>query len=216
MAVELVFTIDIICHGVPSQSFFNGYLKEYQKRKKQELSYIDFRNKKYGWGLTGIAKFENGDEETVTPEKSSYYRYFLDGEIYRENCYKCPYANSNRVGDITIGDYWGIEQCSPELLDKGKISEKKGVSCLLTNNNTGEKMLSEFGTQLVVYPVPISKILIRNTQLKEPAKHSEKRQKLLKRFKDNGYSSIEKFFKEHQSMRLIMQWFVFVVLMHLL
>lgn len=87
---------------------------------------------------------------------------------------------------------------------------------MLTNNNTGEKMLSEFGTQLVVYPVPISKILIRNTQLKEPAKHSEKRQKLLKRFKDNGYSSIEKFFKEHQSMRLIMQWFVFVVLMHLL
>lgn len=190
----LLFTIDIICHGVPSQSFLNGYLKEYQKRNKQELIYFDFRNKKYGWGLTGIAKFMNGIEETVTPEKSSYYRYFLDGEIYRENCYKCPYANLNRVGDITIGDYWGVEKYSPELLNKGTLSESKGISCLLINNTVGEKMLGDYGKKLVVYPVEISKVMIVNTQLKEPAKHSEKRRKLLKKFKDNGYSSIEKFF----------------------
>lgn len=190
----LLFTIDIICHGVPSQSFFNGYLKEYQKRNKQELSYFDFRNKKYGWGLTGIAKFINGIEKTVTPEKSSYYRYFEDGEIFRENCYKCPYANLNRVGDITIGDYWGVEKYSPELLDKGTLSEKKGISCLLINNNIGEKMLSEYGIKLVVYPVEVSKVMILNTQLKEPTKYTQKRQRLLKRFRDNGYSSIEKFF----------------------
>lgn len=191
----LLFTIDIICHGVPSQSFLNGYLKEYQKRKKQELSYFDFRNKKYGWReLTGIAKFTNGIEETVTPEKSSYYRYFEDGEIFRENCYKCPYANLNRVGDITIGDYWGVEKYSPELLDIGTLSEKKGISCLLINNTVGEKMLEDYGKKLIVYPVEISKVMIVNTQLKEPAKYSEKRKKLLKKFKDHGYSSIENFF----------------------
>lgn len=55
-------------------------------------------------------------------------------------------------------------------------------------------MLNEYGSQLVVYPIQISKVLIRNTQLKEPAQHSEKRQRLLKKFEDNGYGSIEKFF----------------------
>lgn len=189
-----LFTIDIICHGVPSQSFFNGYLKEYQKKKKSELYYIDFRNKKYGWGLTGIAKFKDGHEETITPEKSSYYRYFLDGEIYRENCYKCPYANLNRVGDMTIGDYWGVEKYSPELLEKGNLFKEKGISCLLTNNDAGEKLLFEYGTQLVTYPVQIDKILKINTQLKEPAKHSEKRQIILKKFRYKGYGEVEKAF----------------------
>ena len=80
------------------------------------------------------------------------------------------------------------EKYSPELLDKGTLSEKKGISCLLINNNIGEKMLSEYGIKLVVYPVEVSKVMILNTQLKEPTKYTQKRQRLLKRFRDNGYS----------------------------
>ena len=64
----------------------------------------------------------------------------------------------------------------------------------MINNTVGEKMLEDYGKKLIVYPVEISKVMIVNTQLKEPAKYSEKRKKLLKKFKDNGYSSIENFF----------------------
>ncbi len=41
---------------------------------------------------------------------TSYNTFFLDGDIYRENCYQCPYAKRERTGDFTIGDYWGIEK----------------------------------------------------------------------------------------------------------
>lgn len=195
-----LFTIDIICHGVPSQKFFNGYLQEYQKRQNSILTYIDFRNKKYGWGLTGIAKFKNREDDTVTIEKTSYYKLFLEGEIYRDNCYSCPYANLNRVGEITIGDYWGIQSLSPELLDEIEMSEKKGVSCLLVNNEIGKSMVEDFGTKLVIKPVEIEKVMVINTQLKEPAKHTSKREKILETFVINGYEPIEERFEKERKI----------------
>ena len=190
-----LFTIDIICHGVPSQKLFNGYLDEYQRKLGSQITYIDFRNKEYGWGLTGISKFANGYEETITPEKSSYYKYFLDGEIYRDNCYNCSYANLKRVGDLTVGDYWGFQKFSPELKAKSNISEKKGVSCLIINNKIGQKMFDKYGDDLAVYSVEIEKVMIINAQLREPACHTKKRAKLLTIFANKGYAPIEKNFQ---------------------
>lgn len=197
-----LYTIDIICHGVPSQRLLNGYLEEYQNSRKAELKYIDFRNKKYGWGLTGIAVFNNGHTETFTPTASSYYRYFLDGEIYRDNCYSCPYANLNRVGDISIGDYWGASRYSPELFQNGLLSEKKGISCLIVNNDIGESLIQKYGLKLTRFPVEIRKILIINTQLKEPARHTQKRERILESFKrHNGYRNIEIEYRREMLIR---------------
>lgn len=187
-----LFTMDIICHGVPNQKIFNGYLEEYQKRRGSILSYIDFRNKQYGWGLKGVTRFEDETEGAITPENSSYYKMFLDGEIYRESCYYCPYANLNRVGDLTIGDYWGFQDLSPELKDKPYISEKKGVSCLIVNEPAGADLIREYGEGLVVYPVEVEKVMIINTQLREPANHTGKRDKFLQTFSNKGYGVIEK------------------------
>ena len=191
-----LFTIDLICHGVPSQKFLNGYLKEYQKRNRARLTYIDFRNKQYGWGLTGITKFIGKDDKTISPETSSYYKLFLDGEIYRENCYNCTYTNLNRVGDLTIGDYWGFQDLSPELKGNPNISEKKGVSCLMVNNEVGDIMLRKYGENLFTYPVEIEKVMVINTQLREPARCTSKREHILNTFLNKGYEPIEKAFQQ--------------------
>lgn len=198
-----LFTIDLICHGVPSQKFFNGYLANYQQRKKSQLTYIDFRNKKFGWGLTGLAIFSNNHEDIITPEVSSYYKLFLDGEIYRENCYSCPYANLKRVGDLTIGDYWGIEKYSPDIMMKPNISSMEGVSCLLINNERGKKIIDEYGEGLAMYPVEIEKIMKINTQLREPACHTVERDKILSIFSNDGYATIEKMFQRKKIIRKI-------------
>lgn len=198
-----LFTIDLICHGVPSQKILNGYLKEYQKQKKSLLTYIDFRNKKYGWGLTGIAKFENGNIDKVTIENSSYYKMFLEGEIYRESCYNCTYANLNRVGDITIGDYWGVQDLSPEILNNKDISKEKGVSCIIINNEIGKEMIREYGNNMIMYSVDINKLLVINKQLKEPANCTVKRKKYLNIFSKKGYLPIERQFRIEYKLKTI-------------
>jgi len=193
-----LFTIDIICHGVPNQKFFNGYLEEFQNENDIELIKFDFRNKKYGWGLDGLAIGNKGSEIRITTETSSYYKYFIDGEIYRESCYQCPYACLDRVGDITIGDYWGIEIYNPELMDinGGKFSKKDGVSCLIINTDIGSRLIEKYGTKIYKEPVDINNILIINTQLKEPAKNSGKRVKILSAYKVNGYKAVKDIFQK--------------------
>ena len=68
----------------------------------------NFRDKKYGWGengsIVGVDLQGTAMEKQIAPETISYYHYFFDGEISRDCCYQCPYAQRQRVGDITVGD----------------------------------------------------------------------------------------------------------------
>ena len=67
----------------------------------------NFRDKSSGWGLNVKIK-----TKTKTKTRSCvidpYYYHFLKGDTYRECCYRCSYSRPERVGDVTIGDFWGI------------------------------------------------------------------------------------------------------------
>ena len=58
------------------------------------------------------------------------------GDSYRECCYNCKYTNPNRISDITIGDYWGIEK------ENIKIQTNKGVTAVIINTEKGEKLFN--------------------------------------------------------------------------
>ena len=99
-------------------------------------------------------------EGVVNPDTESYYHYFFDGEISRDCCYQCPYAQRQRVGDITIGDYWGVQKYDPQLLVEqgGMINSKEGVSCLLINTERGQHLVEKYGAKIESYPVEFSNI----------------------------------------------------------
>ena len=143
----------------------------------------------------------------VNPNTESYYYYFLNGEIYRNCCYQCPYAQKQRVGDITIGDYWGIEQYNPELLIEhgGTINSQKGVSCLLINTEQGQQLIEKYGSKIESYPVEFSNIAQVNTQLNQPAKHTDLRYRIFKKYKSNGYAGVESMFDCYQQKQKMKQ-----------
>ena len=72
----------------------------------------------------------------------------------------CPYAQRQRVGDITIGDYWGVQKYDPQLLVEqgGTINSKEGVSCLLINTERGQHLVEKYGAKIESYPVEFSNI----------------------------------------------------------
>lgn len=112
---DKIYTIDIICHGVPSLKFFNDYLGYLQESQKRRIVDFCFRDKDFGWGHKGSVTFEgNMKHKTVlSPDNSSYYNFFYECEVLRDSCYKCPYACGTRIGDLTIGDYWGVQKFNP-------------------------------------------------------------------------------------------------------
>lgn len=89
---QKLLTIDLICHGVPSQKYLDDYIAMLDlKENPDTLTFRGERN--YFFSL-----YKNKD--IIFSEKSSenkFFRAFLEGLISRENCYSCPFTNTSRV-----------------------------------------------------------------------------------------------------------------------
>lgn len=145
-----LFTIDLICHGVPSPSIFEQYIGRLQKKYKSELIDYSFRNKKNG-EVQGIrATFKNHlvyEKSTTTDE---YYKLFSYDLILRESCYKCKFTSKTRVGDITLGDYWGY---------KGLLQANDGISLVLCNTNKGKNIFDKISHDFIVEQTSFEKCI---------------------------------------------------------
>lgn len=195
-----LYTIDIICHGVPGSGLFNAYIQDFEKKLNGTITEFRFRDKIKGWGYTGNVKYiiKDGKERTklVPCKLSSYYILFLKSHIFRQNCYSCKYASPNRSGDITIGDYWGIENEHPEYLKSngGDLDSDKGISCIIVNNECGKRMLDLFGDNLKLKSSEFEKAAKLNAQLKAPCKMSDLRGEIFNLYKDGGYQAVDSWY----------------------
>lgn len=198
--------IDIVCHGVPSARFFCDYISDIERRRKGKVIKFTFRDKAYGWSKTGsyVIERKGKTKKYVLPfMQSSYYAYFMNSDIYRESCYHCKYACKERVGDITIGDYWGVRTEHPEFLSEtgGQIDRQKGVSCMLINTTIGEQWLEKYKKDLLLFPSLFEKAAKNNTQLRRPSPHGKEREKVLELYRAKGYHAVEKYYRKSLGIR---------------
>ncbi len=174
-----LYTIDIICHGVPSQKLLRKSIELDEHKQKSKMVGYEFRNKeKRGWDCNYKKTYANGTESYGSGKQDVYYKAFLNGETYRECCYQCKYASMNRLGDITLGDFWGIEKELPQF------PTYNGVSCVLVNSEKGEKLFNFLKNELLYKEVDCNSIAKHNHNLVSPTKRSKKR--------DVAYSDIDK------------------------
>ena len=111
-----LITCDLVCHGVPSQKLFKKYIEFLSEKFKSKVVKYNFRSKnKKGWGLVSQVETKDGKIRFVEPDFDPYYSNFLSSNTYRESCYKCYYSNCNRVSNITLADYWGINRIHPKF-----------------------------------------------------------------------------------------------------
>lgn len=140
---ERLITVDLICHGVPSPKFFKEYSDWISKKYRGKILNYEFRSKeKSSWGLTYKAKIKIKIKNKIKIKHllatlDPYYSNFLSGQGYRECCYECKYACTNRKGDFTMGDFWGVDKFHKELIPK--MSE--GITALIVNTDKGKKFL---------------------------------------------------------------------------
>lgn len=192
--------IDIICHGVPNQQFFNDYVN-YSFPKLKDISGFVFRDKSKGWELSGRIDYGQNHHKSVIAGTSSYYTLFLDAQIYRKSCYSCKYASPQRPGDITIGDYWGIQKEHPELIAYHKLNIQNGVSCIITNTEKGDAIIAEACDLITLFPSTYSKVANRNGQLVHPSQEGRFRQQILDIYQTDNYSGVDKFYKKNYRLQ---------------
>lgn len=195
-----LLTVDIVCHGVPNEQIFNDYIHYIEKKIGGEIREFKFRDKSLGWGYNLTAKYIQEDGSIryhrTASSDSSYFDMFINSIILRENCYHCKYTNGKRTGDITIGDYWGIEDEHPEALEQngGRLSEKSGISVSFLNSDKGISFFDEIKKQFDYYESTFEKVAKRNTQLVHPVKLTKARRNVLEMYRKWGYGAVEFYF----------------------
>ena len=178
--------IDIICHGVPSQK----YLQEEVKRIVGNINVdrVNFRNgNTYGLYPIKDNKILNGSDIQNSP----YSDAFMSGISLRENCFSCSYAGANRISDITIGDFWGLDKSSIFYKDK-----ENGVSVIFINTEKGAKYFNIINNLFEIESRPIEEAIIGNTQLMHPVvknKNVDKFRKLCNKYNfEKAYKKVTK------------------------
>jgi hypothetical protein len=127
-----------------------------------------------------------------------YYYLFLKGYTYRECCYECKYANTQREGDFTIGDFWGIEKFHLE------IKTHDGVSVVMINTQRGLAVFDEISDKFSLIETTIDNACAQNGQLVHPVVLDNLCEEVLNTFCDFGFSGVvRKFSKLTRNERII-------------
>ena len=180
-------TSDIICHGTPSQKMFNLFVKQMEQEKDVSLYEYKFRDKRiFGWSCssssssidkhTGRKKYHYYDRNMT-----AYFQAFIKGHITREDCYSCPFSCTERVGDITLADYWDITRHHPDFKNV-----RDGVSLIIVNSEVGRSLMQKISHRLILVNSSIENALnTSNHNLKAPTPRPTERDAACQRAFDN-------------------------------
>lgn len=173
--------IDIICHGVPSPYVWKLYLSWWEKKKKEKIMKVEFRNKRdFGWhSHMETLTFESGTKVSAKIFRNLFYGHY----VLCPCCYECPYKKIMHPGNITIGDCWGIEKVDPGFDDNG------GISLVMINDCKGEQVYEKSKHNFYAKPIEIENIMQK--PLVSPFERPYDRQKFWKDLNTRSFWYLE-------------------------
>lgn len=154
---EHLLTVDMICHGVPSDRLFDAYVKWQEAGRGSCVRKVNFRDKRTGWQEYSLTlEFEGGALYSAPFTKDPFMGGFLMDLFLRPGCYSCVYHKMPRHADITLGDFWGVKWVAPEL------ERNEGVSLVLEHSEKGREALRAAGARLYLQQVDFQKAVAQN------------------------------------------------------
>lgn len=152
-----LLTIDIICHGVPSPGVWSKYVEFRETEAGSLAQRIAFRRKNEGWKRFSVSfLFKNNTEYRQNLQKDLYMRAFLKDVCLRPSCYECEFKGLNRQSDITLADFWGIQNVLP------KMDDDKGTSLVFINSNNGREIFNSISKKTDFKEVDINEAVKYN------------------------------------------------------
>lgn len=125
---ENLYTIEVLCHGVPSPKLWKEYLVYLEKKYGGKPYDIRFRNKTKCNRLGYVFSFKaNGKKHLIYPDEDLYYSSFLNNNSLRPSCYKCPFIGTKSCGDILLGDSNNQSFHPDDTISLMSINTNKGI-----------------------------------------------------------------------------------------
>lgn len=182
--------IDVVCHGVPSPKLFQKYINELETKNNDIVVNYNFREKKYGWrtyrNVITFSKKKIGQFQYF----NNYMKLFLKDVAIRESCYQCNFKLGNKYSDITLGDFWYIENT------KVKLYHKNGVSAVIINTQNGLDIFEKIKNNIKYEECNIKDIVQGNEFLKHPISRPKERDTFFNDLESKSFDElINKYYK---------------------
>ena len=133
---ETLYTVDLICHGVPSPMAWKNYVTTNESVYHSKIIRADFRKKLHSWRNYHLCfEFEDGHSIAEVITENIYLRDFVYNYYLRPSCHLCSYRTTHRPGDITLGDFWSVNRT------KVPLDDDRGASLLLINSEKGHSLV---------------------------------------------------------------------------
>ena len=185
---QKLLTIDVVCHGVPSPLVFKKYIQYLEDKYHKKVSTFQFRNKKNGWAKPSVAVgFNDGTIKTWSVVRDLYYEAFHFAFLQRPSCLECKYATSHRVGDFTLGDFWGWQKANITM------STKEGVCCCLLNTEKAKEVFPQLSIN--TNKVTVDSIIQGNYHLRNKSKKRQERTIVMDTIVHDGFAVYAKRFR---------------------
>lgn len=190
---EGLTTVDFICHGVPSGKMFGSYKVSVEKKRGGRMTSFAFRVKDTGIKHVHSYLYEIEKAGKIKAYKGMFYDnpYYFGFKKYlflRPSCYSCKYCSPERVSDITLADFWGIEEYLPGL------DFHKGVSMVLANSGKGRAAFSAISGNISAYRFEMDIAVRCNHCLSSPTELPPNREELMRAYQSMTF---DEFAKRH-------------------
>ena len=187
-----LFLVDFICHGTSSPQIFKDYIKYVEKINKSEVTTYHFRSKVKGWRHTEEAFFKNGKSDSKSRLSKLHKKIYYSNLTMRPSCHACKYTNKKRPSDMTIGDFWGLDNYFPDFKDK------LGVSVILINTDKGSHIYTNIFDGIESIPSNIKDCSKKQGNLKRPTKISPQREEFWQDYNKKGFKYVMKKHLEYK------------------
>ncbi len=174
--VQNLYLCDIICHGVPSPKVFKDYIQWLGDEEKSKITKYYFRNKAFSWRSDSSSAETDTNEIKRNKNVSAFMSLYYGNNITCDACFDCKFTSQDRVSDLTISDFWGIENDNPEFEDE------LGVSMVMVNTSKGKELFDTLDGEKIAANVENAK----QPQLKQPPSKPQGYDVFWQNYKDNG------------------------------
>lgn len=182
---ENLYTQDFICHGVPSPKVWRKYLKYKKETEKENIKNVNFRNKNInGWSSYYVSFYFSSKEENTHHTEEPYMKLFLKDFDLRRTCYNCNFKKEKRVSDVTVADFWGIDNVRPE------INDDKGISVLLINSSKGKEIFENIKQYMDYTKESIDDVKKYNYSFVNSVSYNEKREEFFEDLDKKDFSEL--------------------------
>ena len=133
-----------------------------------------------------------------------FWSIWLKHLMSRPSCYECPFTNSERVADITLGDLWGVHIYCPELYGKNG-----GASLVIGNTEKGKKVIEKATKNMYGHELQFEDALKYQGPMRKHIPDNPRRDEFMADLRsDMDYQQLTKKWADKPSIKLLYQKYI--------